>query len=272
MQEAFPPFPPEEIPPEELGKEDLIEKILRQGGFAIHTSFPNYLPVGEIQTKKAGLQTLIGKRLIANNDDIEPLFPLYEITEKYLGVKSDYQAEGPLQKNGVFETFLATPFRKKRHYIEKTAAKKLIGSKTTYTPKEEMVQPAHNEVVTDGTPEPAWILEYSAWGDPDIKSSTAYLDFSRRTGNIIKAYIVLPESTAKEAVNMIKLDPKKARVLTERILLEKMGVDRALWDGKPKENFRTKPPYDAIDQVKGKMLIAQADNRGVFLPENIKCI
>lgn len=68
-------------------------------------------------------------------------------------------------------------------------------------------------------------------------------------GNLLVVHAVLPKSTAEALGRTIARDPQFARDLAERLVVERGGLPKDIWEhGKPPYIHRTKPPYEQLPE------------------------
>ena len=96
----------------------------------------------------------------------------------------------------------------------------------------------HSEVVENGKPEPAVRLTYY------VPPGNEWRDYSGRTGQMLLAEMILPESEAEEIEQIINKDPSAIRTIVKQVMEKKLLKNPKAWEEKQGSGDSLKPPYE----------------------------
>lgn len=236
--------------PEEKESREVVESVFKDGGFLFHTSFPQELH----PNKQAGFATAVDKN---RHDE-------YSISKGGVGWrKEDLISSGvsevvsfSQEVKDIFETreiktgFFGMSTKQKR---EKVGEKKVL----------------HSEIFSYGKNEPLINVVYET-----IDLDGNFLDYSGRSGQVIKINIALPESIANMLMLQIKKDPKIIRLILDKARKEKANIDDESWEnGSLKTNGHPmRPPFEdwaKINDGASKLYIIENGDNSKVDPQKV---
>lgn len=204
-----------------LEREAVIEQVMTNGAFAVHTSLVN---------KKDGV-------FAGFQDLLDPPDPRWKPVLKGIvgegwrrskvlfgGGRNGVDVDRELVSRGIAEQVTLDPLLETKSRVEEAVVDSgglagFFGMK-----KKEQKQVSYTEPVVDlsaklpGHPshEPGCILSY--------RTAHSYTDYSGRDGNLLDVRMVLPLSVAKKVLEMAKKDPSIIRDVVKKACIEKTGV------------------------------------------------
>lgn len=278
---------------EQREKERLIEAVMENGAFSLHTSLTREVGAG------SGFQ-----------DVSDPLWKdkqKHSVKYKNIGDSGAFYFENGthitkelrrlLEARSVSEAVRAEPFTETRYTTEEREVNaggiggffgrtKREAAKVSYqAPVEDIstILPGHAKH------EPAIVITYET-------VNKAYTDYTGRGGNLLQIAILLPASVAKALLTLGKKDPAMFRTIAERVAIERTGIiTKELWhsgegitlnpeerehrkplSARESEFRRIRPPYEEWKAAQGgveKILIQDWTDpkaeRGLFREEDI---
>ncbi len=264
----------------EKSREKAIEIIFKDAGVRVHESFPE--KVGALQDNNAGYQDLttrlkdgrypshtidgIGSQLLLREEYSRGLRPgellasrgIHELIDIRRDVKPVYETITVPGKKGVFG-------------IGKTPD-------TTQRQATGKFQPTiQGDVVEGGKNEGAVRISYFVPPTRRQEGQIEWSDYSGRSGQMLLLELVLPETSAAEIEKIIDRDPGVMRVVTERLMKEKMLKDPNDWEklqAHRGEGSSLRPLYEQWDAEPegGRIYIQKEGGERGFRQECIKKI
>lgn len=241
-------FTAEKTPEREKTREQIINKVLENGGFRVHMA----LAEGVAKRKKAGgfqsMEERIkdGKHPSHALGNIESQIKTDEDNRKYRGLREIMSKEA----RNINEIVDIRHEEKPQYESVKISGKKgILGIGQTpdreerrATGRNERVM--HSEIVENGKKEPAIRITYFA------RNEDWRVDDGRK-GQEMVAEFVIPESIAKEVEQEIAANPSFIRNLTERIVKEKLLNDSKEFEKSQVHGDSIRPPYEKWDAAEG---------------------
>lgn len=225
----------------------MVEKILHSGGASIFTSLPKeYHP-----QKNAGFIE------VGTDERVDPKNQQAAVVRSMLGL-NNYQVEEALRARNVREVIAMVPMERDTFQTVEVQAQGFAGvllgkkeKKQTRAGKESV---RTDEVVRGGSSEPACRFMYATL---DSRENQHYRDYSGRFGQILLVDVAMPQSMADELRPFLEQNPRIAREIVERIMIEKMGIPRNAWESGDAATNRhaLRPPYDQWDNEGGRVYV-----------------
>lgn len=223
----------------EKSRERAVELVLQDGGVRIHTSIEHSLSVkgysgfqnleARIQDNRNPSSGVIEAQFLAPCESSRGI-RLDEALKQH-GIKEIIDIRHDTKP--VYET-ITIPGRKGVLGIGKTPDR----TDRKFTGRYEPV--LHSEHVSGGKKEPAVRFTYYI-------PQTEWRDYSGRSGQMMIAEIVLPESVARKVEQTVMRDTVAMREIVERIMKEKLLKDPQAWETPQGNGDSLRPPYDKWD-------------------------
>jgi hypothetical protein len=271
---------------EKREKERLIEEVMSQGAFEVHTSLTNFEG-----TTHAGFQD-IGDTRWKHAFNASTFDRTARAESVWFERGGGPRGPGVLQERGISEMVTIEPltkheYRNEEYEISAGGLRGIFGGKKTETKKvryETSVDDISSVLPGHAMHEPACLVIYET-------VNREYKDYSTRNGNILKVSMVVPKSVAEKLAALGKRDPALFRTLAEKITTERTGViTREMWNTgqgntskkertiseEEQQYYRVRPPYEMWKAVQGgveRMLIQNRLNskidRGLFKESDV---
>lgn len=271
---------------EKREKERLMEEVMAQGAFEVHTSLTNFKG-----TSNAGFQD-IGDTRWKHAFNASTFDRAARAESVWFERGGGPRGSRVLQEKGISEMVTIEPlkkqeYRNEEYEISAGGLRGIFGGKKTETKKvryETPVDDISSILPGHAMHEPACLVTYET-------VNREYKDYSTRTGNILKVSMVMPKSVAEKLAALGKRDPALFRTLAEKITTERTGIiTKEMWNtgqgntsGKERtiseqeqQYYRVRPPYEAWKAAQGgveRMLIQNRLNseidRGLFKESDV---
>lgn len=265
--------PEKPLTPFERREAELTQLVMDNGGFRAATALPKkYHPEGS-----AGFTVKRDERTMNLRRDYTEVQLAFSTIQE--GQDSSFR--DTLKRHQLNEALTMIPVTKDVfEEVEPPAPKGILGGlfKKTAKPEkrkagEEPVQ--HQKMVKNGSEEPLHRIMYYAQGtDPTRESELgAYKCYDGRNGNFLSGEMDLPKSVAEQVYAQIEENPRFARELMEKIMIEKMEITPEAWESGDENtnNIPLKPPYEEWDKQKerSKMYIKSPNAEPGFNPKSV---
>lgn len=264
----------------EKSREKAIEIIFKDAGVRVHESFPE--KVGALQDNNAGYQELT-MRL---QDGRYVSHTISGIASQLLS-KEEYsrggRPEAVLASQGIHELIdIRRDVKPVYETITVPGKKGVFGiGKTPDTTQRRasgrFESSLHGVVVEGGKKEAAVRISYFVPPPSRQEGRLEWSDYSGRSGQMLLLELVLPETSAVEIEKIIDRDPGVMRVVTERLMKEKMLKDPNDWEklqAHRGEGSSLRPPYEQWDAEPegGRVYVQKEGGERGFRQECIKKI
>ncbi len=243
-------------------QEEIIAEVLKMGGVAVMTSMKSnelgkgeYAGFGTRLDRRWGAQIKAASASGAGEVEVPYAPKLIPIDAHQKGVPYGY-AEDMFKQYQIDESVDLCPYTKKivtTHQEDRMAGgmKGLFGMKEQVTIKgsKDVAVANISEVLPIDSKEPPFLLQYTA----ALDHNKTHKDYTGRGGNVLAVQLILPESLARKAVKMTRLDPSFMRRLVEASLLQNTtSITEGGWKRGEGQNERPlRPPYESWREANG---------------------